>query len=91
MTKQLTSPDGKRGLYDGEDKCWIGTTEAPLRYNDEELAQIAARMYDVQVGNYSGRTRATEFDPGVNKKKDEVKPKMSAEEALRRIEEGLSI
>jgi len=79
------------GLYDSKTNCWLGNSEGPLLYEEEILAQCAARILDVRLRNPAGQTRATEFDEELLTKKDDITPEMSAEEAMRRLDEGLEL
>lgn len=79
------------GLYDTKENCWLGNSEGPLQYEDEEIAQAAARILDVRLRNPAGRTRAMPFPDELLVKKDDVTPELSAEEAMRRLEEGLEL
>lgn len=79
------------GLYDIKDNCWLGNSEGPLLYEDQQLARIAARILDVRLGNPAGRTRAEEYLAEATTKLDDLQPKYSAEEAINRLEEGLEL
>lgn len=74
----------------------MGSTEGPKLFTEEEygedaflLARISAQMSDVQLGNPPNQCRATEFFRGSLRKREDVPTLMGAEEALRRMEEGL--
>lgn len=87
--KQVLSETGEGfGVYDTKDKCWMGTKDKALVYIEEDVAKIAAMMMAVQLQIPAGRLRAMPFDPTALKKKDERTIKVTAEEALRRLEEG---
>jgi hypothetical protein len=75
------------GLLDTKDNLWLGDGSAPKLFDDESLAQAAARIIDVRLGWPAGRTRATKYDKH-GKKRDEIKPHMSGLAALQRLEEG---
>jgi len=79
------------GLYDTTDNCWMGNSEGPLLYEDEMLAKVAARTLDVQLKQAAGRTRAIPYTEESVVLKDEKETFMSPEEALRRLEEGLTL
>jgi hypothetical protein len=70
---------------------WMGTPKGPFLYNDEMVAKIAARTIDVQLCQSAGQSRAKEYDGSGTKHKDDKKVFIRAEEALRRLEEGLVI
>lgn len=79
------------GLYDTVDKCWIGDQDGAdvLRYTDPELGRLAASVMNVRLQYPHGRIRSIMLH-GVKDLhiKDYVEPPVSAEEALRRLEEG---
>ncbi len=71
------------GLRDPRDKCWSGTDQGPMRYNDRLLAQAAATVATEMFG------RLIRFDvlPGSPfRVKDTVNPRYTGEEAITRIE-----
>jgi len=85
------------GLYDTVDNCWLGTEMQPKLFTREDsialnglplptLAQIAAQMAGVQLGYHPGRIQAREFHAGELTLKDEVPTKMTALEALKKLE-----
>lgn len=87
------------GIYDTRDNCWIGDETGPRVFTSEDsdkanglpqrvLAQIAAQMAEKQLGYGMGRLRAQEFRDGGFTLKDEVQTKMTALEALIRVENG---
>jgi len=78
----------KWGLFDAKENIWLGTKEGPLLYDNEELGQIAARIVDVQLKQPAGRTRSVLYNHTGTHLRDEVELKLSAEEALRRLEAG---
>lgn len=91
--------DVKYGIYDTQDCCWLGDENGPKLFDrDHELvkrglpqrvaAQIAAQMTAVQVGYPQTRLVAREFKPQELVHKDSVDTKMSAVEALRKLENG---
>jgi hypothetical protein len=85
---KATSPNGKWGLYDTVDDCWMAhPEEGPLRYDDFMLARLAAEILEVRFG-WRARIRAREFPVGPMRIKDEVKPKISAVDAIERLERG---
>ena len=79
------------GLLDTKENCWMGNLEGPLLYDDEELAQVAARVVDVQLKQPAGRTRARVYDQSATHLKDEKKVLRSPEEAIERLESGLEL
>ena len=78
----------KYGIFDTQDKCWIGDDRGPKQYDEEIIARVAAQVYDTMMRNAPGRTRAKEYDGSANKLKDEVKPAMTPVQALDRLERG---
>jgi hypothetical protein len=90
MLNPATSPTGKWGLYDTTTDLWFGTTDGPLRYDDETIAKMAAAVMEGRVyGHYLGDIRAMEIPDGVNKEHDRLEPRFSGEDALKRIERGI--
>lgn len=77
------------GIYDTKDNCWIGDDKGPRLFEVEIIAKVAAQVMEDQVGVGPGRYRAVEYSGGEPRLRDEVPVKRTAEEALRRIEEGL--
>lgn len=63
------TPDGKYGLLDTKDQLWMGTGNEPLRYNDEKMAHIAARVLNVRMQWSPTRIIAVEFST-CGKKRD---------------------
>lgn len=85
------TPDGKYGLYDTGrgTRSWVGNTDGPLRYEDEETAKVAALIFNRMVGFPLTRVRAQEFDDGkLLTKVETIEPKMTPEQALADLEEG---
>lgn len=79
------------GVYDTEDNCWMGDQTGPLAYEEEEMAKIAARILASRMRWPASRLKAMPMDPEANVKRDDVVPQISAEEAMRRLEEGVEI
>jgi hypothetical protein len=74
------------GLYDTEDDVWMGDDNGPKTFTDFMHARVASEVVDVRR---PGRTKAREYDPAPKRLRDEVPTKMTTEEALRRMENGL--
>lgn len=68
---------------------WIGTVEKPLVYGSKRAAKIAARILDARMNTPAGRTRVAWYEPEKMHRVQDFQPVYSAEEALRRLEEGL--
>lgn len=81
----------KFGLLDTHDNVWMGDNKGPKLFDDEELAQVAARIVDVQLRQIAGRTKAMPYIEEANIKRDKVPVLLSPEEALKRLEEGLTL
>jgi hypothetical protein len=77
------------GLYDTLDHCWLGDANGPKTFEEYDWARLAAQMADVQLGQAPGRTKAMKYDGGLKHLKDEVEVKMTALEALDKMEKGL--
>jgi hypothetical protein len=84
-------------IYDTQDNCWLGDETGPKLYDkalSEKLngmpqflaARIAAQMTEVQVGYAPGRLQAREFHGDDLHLKDSVDTKMTAVQALRKLE-----
>lgn len=86
-----TTKNQKWGLYDTKDDCWLGGDEGPKTFDDEDLAQVACRIIDVQAKRPAGRTRARVFNEGPLRKKDEIAIYRSGEDAIERLESGLEL
>ena len=84
MAKSFVDPSGKWGLLDTVDDVWMGTDEGPLRYNDHDLAMIAAEVFSRRMLWPITRIRAVEFTTA-DTKYDELTPDISADEALREM------
>ena len=87
------------GIYDTQDNCWLGDETGPRLFTIEDskkangmphqlMARIAAQMTEVQLGYAMGRLRALEFNKSDLVLKDEVPTKMTALEALVKLENG---
>jgi hypothetical protein len=76
------------GLFDTEDKVWLGDDNGPLLFDEEILARVAAELSDVMIGQEPGRTAAKVFDGGALRLRDHRSIRMSAEAALAGLEEG---
>ena len=78
------------GLHNTKEDYWFGNKEGPLLYEDEELAQAAARILDVRMKNPAGTTRVKIFSENVTYK-DEITPERSFDEAMDRLDQGLEL
>lgn len=87
---RAATPNGKFGLYDTQDHCWIGNDEGPLRYDDFQVARLAAEASAAMLGWRIVRVRAVEYvKKGQPRLKDELPTVRSAEDALKALERGL--
>src|SRR5271163_2391180 len=91
--------DVSYGIYDTQDNCWIGDDTGPKLFSRESsaeangmpqelMARIAAQMIGVQLGYALGRLQCVVFKGEELQMKDEVPTKMTAIEALIKLEEG---
>ena len=79
----------KWGIFDTEDNLWMGDSTGPMLFDDEKVARVAAMVYDVQLGQAPGRSRAEKFTPRPGLRLHDEKPAiMSALDAIRALEEG---
>ena len=77
------------GLYDTHDDFWLGSGTTPLIYETELVAKYCSRIMCARFQWPPTRVRERSLDSYPLKKRDEISPEISAEEALRRLEEGL--
>lgn len=73
------------GIYDVQDKCWLGDSKGPLVYSDKLMASAAATIVNEQFGHLA-RFRPALYWEKADRRRDEIVPLMTAEEALKRIE-----
>jgi hypothetical protein len=84
--KTALTKNGKYGVFDTKDKCWLGNDEGPWRYDDEMLARAAATIVNERMGLVS-RFRKMEHPKRVASVLwDEITPRISAEQAIKNIE-----
>ena len=76
------------GIFDTEDKIWIGNDDGPCHYEDKMTARLSAEVADVVLGQKIGRCRARRLPKGSWKLRDEKPTIMKPEKALRLLEEG---
>lgn len=76
------------GIYDTRDNCWIGDDAGLKVFDDHMLARIAAQVIKTQMLgiDLACRLIAKEIDSNNLRLKDEIKLKLTGEQALRRIE-----
>jgi hypothetical protein len=77
------------GIYDTVDGVWMGDDKGPVTYADEWVAKIAAHTLDVRLRQNPGRNKAIEFTDKNLRLRDTVETKMTTEEALKLIEDGI--
>jgi hypothetical protein len=91
--------DASYGVYDTQENCWLGDETGPRLFTrelskeangvpQELLARIAAQLAGVQCGYAVGRLQARVFNEDDLVLKDSVPTKMSAVEALTKLENG---
>jgi hypothetical protein len=85
------------GIYDDEDELWYGGDEGPKLFDDLLLARCALTVLHAQLPKAltmrsrwkeGPRLQVKEWPGGPARVRDEVKTRMSPEEALKRIERG---
>lgn len=75
------------GVFDTRDSVWMGNENGILRFEEEVLARAAATVINEQMGERV-RFRAREVPRNMMfAQRDEIKTKMTPEEAIKRIEE----
>ena len=79
------------GLWDTQDKCWLGDDNGPKRQPTRELAQISAAVANVQLGWPAGRARARRLLGPAEIFRDKLDVKMGPLEAVERLEDGRSM
>jgi len=72
------------GIWDTSGRCWMGNDDGPLVYTDEMMARAALTIISEQFQSTHFCKKMFWEDSVVLK--DEIKPRMSPVEALRRIE-----
>lgn len=87
------------GIYDTQDNCWLGDESGPRLFTRAStewakgmpvnlIAKISAQVTGVQMGYAPGRLQAREFNDQNLVLRDKVDTKMTALEALKKIENG---
>lgn len=76
------------GVWDIEDRLWIGNDSGPVTFEDESLAKIAAMVACVRLGWPIVRCRAKKFQASQARLRDELPTRMGSEEAIRKLEGG---
>lgn len=84
--KPATSVNGRYGLFDTVDKCWMGNEKGPVRYDDWDLARMAALVASEQLGWSHKRIRAAGFVDDKMILVDEVSTLLTPLEAIQRLE-----
>lgn len=82
----MYDPNGKYGLYDTADHCWIGNDTGPLRYNDRDFADLARNIVTEQMNWSWARVRVRPYDGSGTQHKDTLATDRTVGEALRRLE-----
>jgi hypothetical protein len=91
--------DVSYGIYDTQGECWIGDETGPRVFTradsaemngmpQETIAKLAAMLAGVQLGYAAGRLQPREFHEKELHLRDEVPTKMTALEALIKLESG---
>ena len=76
------------GIYDTQDKLWIGNDTGPLIYGDHMMARASAQITEEAMlgSDLAGRFQAREIPESVWRLRDTVDLKHSPLEAIQRIE-----
>ncbi len=82
---KATSPNGKFGVFDTQDKSWMGDDDGPLRYKEEFYARAAATVINEQFKS-GARFRACRIEKGPFQVKDSITAPITAGEAIANIE-----
>lgn len=94
-TRQLTPGTLERpkkwGIWDRDEKCWMGSSDGPLTYGPHWVARLAARLMAARLDYSPLSIQVKRYPKQKVSKKDDIRPAYSAEEAFRRIEEGLML
>ena len=78
----------KWGLYDTQDKLWMGGEGGPSQLDDFMLARAAAQVVYMALGWEPTRVVPRELPVTTFTQRDTVDAEMTAEEAIRKLEEG---
>ncbi len=78
------------GLLDRDTSTWMGSSVEPITYDNFEFALAKARVLGVQL-KWSALRIIVQFFTSATRKKDDVEVFYSGEEALARLEEGLTL
>ena len=73
------------GVYDMQDKCWLGNDDGPLVYS-HLLARACATIVNERM-MVASRYRAKVFEGGPMRLRDVVQFRRAADEAIKRIED----
>jgi hypothetical protein len=76
----------KWGLLDTIDNVWMGNNLGPVTYEEFFLARLAATVLNERFGTLN-RYQPREYHDAATRKRDEVTPILSFEDALKRIED----
>jgi hypothetical protein len=78
------------GMLDRDTQTWLGGSFGPLTYYDYKITRIKARIIAVQLGWSPLRVIVQRYTPAT-RKLDDLETRCSGEEAMRRLEEGLTL
>jgi hypothetical protein len=70
-------------IYDVQDRCWLGTSNGPLTYQDEMFARAAVTLANMRFGTTTRFRKVPIWETDLVKK-DEITPPLSAEEAMQK-------
>lgn len=69
------------GIYDTRDKCWMGTANGPLTYQDDMMARAAVTIMNMRFGTTTRFRKLPMWETDLICK-DTVTPPLSAVEAM---------
>lgn len=78
-------------IYDTKDHSWIGNKQGPIIYTSKIIAQVASQVFEHRITgtDLGGRLKVKPVHNGDQFKfKDQITPKRSGIDSLRRIEGG---
>ena len=89
ILRQLAAHEGNFAVLDSKDNLWIGDEAGPRRFPTLELAQVAARIWDYQLGFAPGRCRGLPYPGDATILRDEIPVPLPGVEAAVKILEQL--
>jgi hypothetical protein len=71
------------GIWDTVDKCWLGTANGPLTYQDDMMARVAMTLINMRFGTTTRYRKVPLWEDDFNLK-DVVTPQYSLEEVMQK-------